>query len=344
MSVTRLPDSTLGSWNLTSYGVHNMEINADNIKPIVTSTQGSQGVYKKFNLTIEDNLLYIKAGKDTGVGYSVREPIIECLVSRIGQHLGFPVVDYTNWVVDQELFDKIELMKMNGGSHTTDTSSINSSSYASEEDDPSPIYRGPSITLNPKSSLETTIAYYKKALVSVSETFNPGNAPYSSADILTKGVPDNKLFERLFKMGSQVYLRTQEMIIFDFLINNSDRHRKNFGFLGGSGDIPTMVPLFDHGLSLLSNFDDTTISEREYDVLNSSTGKSFTFNLLQDLQKYVDFDYIRLNSTINFDANLNDLYALVEDYKGALSPIRLERIKQLLEGRFNYVKGKILPS
>ena len=44
-----------------------------------------------------------------------------------------------------------------------------------------------------------------------------------------------------------------DMLVFDCLIENTDRHLNNFGMLADSrtGEVKSMAPLFDHGFSLL---------------------------------------------------------------------------------------------
>lgn len=43
------------------------------------------------------------------------------------------------------------------------------------------------------------------------------------------------------------------MIVMDFLINNVDRHLRNFGFIFKYNDIVKFSSLYDHGLSLYSD-------------------------------------------------------------------------------------------
>ena len=38
------------------------------------------------------------------------------------------------------------------------------------------------------------------------------------------------LYETLIDLGGGVKEQLDQMILFDYLINNTDRHRKNFGF------------------------------------------------------------------------------------------------------------------
>lgn len=67
-----------------------------------------------------------------------------------------------------------------------------------------------------------------------------------------------------------------DLMVFDFIIENKDRHFSNFGFLvnNDTGEIKGLAPIFDNGYSLL-NF------QMEEDLLNYDYNKSFigTFDI-----------------------------------------------------------------
>lgn len=103
-----------------------------------------------------------------------------------------------------------------------------------------------------------------------SQTFLAENDVYiSAAHILentlqtfSKNVPAQTLFDDVSAICSHYTklpladLRTywHQMLLFDFIICNEDRHTNNFGFVFSTADKSyRLAPLFDHGLSFLTN-------------------------------------------------------------------------------------------
>ena len=70
-------------------------------------------------------------------------------------------------------------------------------------------------------------------------------------------------------------------MVFDFIIENKDRHFSNFGFLvdNDNGEIQSLAPIFDNGYSLL-NF------EMEQDLIDYDYNKSMigTFDIENKIQ------------------------------------------------------------
>lgn len=70
-------------------------------------------------------------------------------------------------------------------------------------------------------------------------------------------------------------------MVFDFIIENKDRHFSNFGFLvdNDNGEIQSLAPIFDNGYLLL-NF------EMEQDLINYDYNKSMigTFDIENKIQ------------------------------------------------------------
>jgi hypothetical protein len=127
------------------------------------------------------------------------------------------------------------------------------------------------------------------------------------------------------------------MILFDYIINNSDRHRKNFGFLKSEKEFK-MAPLFDHGLSLFSNFDENEIEEHGLGLLDYSEGKPFG-DLGSSLRKYVSKDSL---DNIRFDIESTELLKIIDFYAPILGAIRTNAMKNLVELRWNYVRKLFL--
>ena len=79
----------------------------------------------------------------------------------------------------------------------------------------------------------------------------------------------NELLKEMSNKNPQIYKDFQNMILFDALIYNTDRHFGNFGFLidNKTMEIKGLAPIFDNGASLFSNFD-----IGEFLEINSMTG------------------------------------------------------------------------
>ncbi|MCC0686628.1 MULTISPECIES: hypothetical protein [unclassified Clostridioides] len=89
------------------------------------------------------------------------------------------------------------------------------------------------------------------------------------------------------------------MIIVDFIINNIDRHLRNFGMLEDESKNLTFAPLFDHGFS--------------------------------------HYEQIKLVSDIHIKVNLSELLKIVDNYRYLLKPHRINCIKYLLKLRIEYL-------
>ena len=99
-----------------------------------------------------------------------------------------------------------------------------------------------------------------------------------------------------------------DLMVFDFIIENKDRHFSNFGFLvnNDTGEIKGLAPIFDNGYSLL-NF------EMEEDLINYNYNKSMigTFDVdnkaqaeelvMKNPQKYKKWAKILANNIEKID-------------------------------------------
>ena len=124
-----------------------------------------------------------------------------------------------------------------------------------------------------------------------------------------------------------------DLMVFDFIIENKDRHFSNFGFLvnNDTGEIKELAPIFDNGYSLL-NF------EMEEDLINYDYNKSMigTFDVdnkaqaeelvMKDPQKYKKWAKILANSIEKID------FAEVPEYRAkAMIKLLKSRCKMIQE-------------
>lgn len=124
-----------------------------------------------------------------------------------------------------------------------------------------------------------------------------------------------------------------DIMIFDFIIENKDRHFSNFGFLidNNDGSLKSLAPIFDNGYSLL-NF------EMEQDLINYDYNKSMigTFDIenkiqakeiiKKDPQKYKKWANILANNI-----NKIDFHEVPEYRSDAMKKLILSRFKMMQE-------------
>lgn len=121
------------------------------------------------------------------------------------------------------------------------------------------------------------------------------------------------------------------MIVVDCLINNIDRHFRNFGMLMSEDNNSVhFAPFFDHGHSLYGDIFDEILEKDSPEDLE----------LVDECKSFCDshYDQIKLVSDITFKVSLEDLLNVVEKYRGKLKDHRIECIKHLLTVRYNLLK------
>lgn len=138
------------------------------------------------------------------------------------------------------------------------------------------------------------------------------------------------LYNTFIKYAPSIEQDLNNMIVFDYIVNNTDRHLKNFGFLM-KGENISFAPIYDNGLSLGSHLDDEEIEEEDIEdlLLDSDYAKCFfTSNRKQlDLVK---------RCTLNIDI---DYESVIKKYASYLSEKRVEFMLALLKDRIEVVKS-----
>ena len=69
------------------------------------------------------------------------------------------------------------------------------------------------------------------------------------------------LYEKVIAIIPNFKLDIDKMIVMDFLINNIDRHLRNFSVINKEGEILKFAPLYDHGLSLYADIQDFELEQ-----------------------------------------------------------------------------------
>lgn len=319
-SIKYTGQTVLGKWDLDSFGMVDIHIPRERVLELRRTSATSAGVFKKFNVEHrKQGLLFVKSGSTRGSLYRSLHPITEKICSEIGLLIGFSVVESKLWVIDRRLFNRIEDL--------SETS----------------LEEMRSLTLPPNLesyTFDRTLASHNRALVSVTKSFIPDGYKYDSCERVFGEVYHRQLYEvisqsKFFKPDIRKSLH--QMILFDFLIHNQDRHTRNFGFLT-DGVHTRMTPLFDHGLALLSEYALEEIEEHEGEIWSLGGGKPFG-SLLSAL------DLVDRSSLEDLDLSIaaSEIVSIVDKYGALLPPLRLKYMKETVERRWNYVKKVFSP-
>jgi HipA-like C-terminal domain. len=167
---------------------------------------------------------------------------------------------------------------------------------------------------------------FKKQLVSVCETFTDINTSYVPIWLLLK--TDN-IQEKMNILGRDNFT---DMVIFDAVICNTDRHTGNYGLLrdNKTGELKSVAPIFDNGLSLFNyamrdDFED--IQSYAKTRINAFNADQVTMakSLMTDRQRAM------LRKLINFKFVRHPSYNLPEWRLKALEDFVQYRIRELLQ-------------
>lgn len=121
------------------------------------------------------------------------------------------------------------------------------------------------------------------------------------------------------------------MLVIDYLINNTDRHLRNFSLIvdNASGSI-RFAPLYDHGFSLGQDLDDDYLEEESDDFSWVYTECDYSKCCgLTNVQQLSNVEF----TSVNLDVSVNSLFSIVDKYAEHLPSYRVEFIKYLLERR-----------
>ncbi len=142
-------------------------------------------------------------------------------------------------------------------------------------------------------------------------------------------ISKENLYFKLIEQFPAVELDLNNMIVFDYIVNNTDRHLRNFGFLE-KGDVLRFSPLYDNGLSLGAHIDEEELQEEDIEdlLLDSDYSKCFESSNKKQLELVKRHS---LELEINFEA-------VVKKYSKYFSEKRIYFILYLLENRLKEVK------
>lgn len=160
------------------------------------------------------------------------------------------------------------------------------------------------------------LSMWKKAgenYCSVCELFTSKNISYIPIGRLVTNGGMTKVREYYKKLGKKFEEALNEMIVFDAIICNTDRHFGNFGLLinNKTNEIISPAPLFDHGNSLF-NFagNDVWKNEKEFDKYVETQKPSVYDEFIEEAKKYLTNEIKnKVKKLFNFRFNKSNKYS-----------------------------------
>lgn len=179
--------------------------------------------------------------------------------------------------------------------------------------------------------VEYKLAKWKKNLCSVCELFNNIDISYVPMYKFIKNKDIKNTANFLLNLGQNYYDAFVDMLVFDALIFNTDRHYGNFGLLvdNKTNKPIKFAPLFDHGLSLFNYaLDKDLLSLDEYSKTRTS---AFGFDFLLIVKEFItEKQKDKLRKLINLKFNDNKSYHWNKKRKNIIENFLQKRIKILI--------------
>lgn len=146
-------------------------------------------------------------------------------------------------------------------------------------------------------------------------------------------------YPTLLELFPHLRLSLDQMIVYDYLIDNYDRHLRNFEFCRLRDGSVRLAPMFDNGSSLLSNF------ETEEDLSDLRDDDDFFEEIIQNAETQSKCFRKQHNTelhlvdktvfdTLNMQIAQEQFDETVMQYSDYLSPLRVGLIKDLLRYRY----------
>jgi hypothetical protein len=170
----------------------------------------------------------------------------------------------------------------------------------------------------------------EEVLVNISEDFLKDNESLMSIKGILGNTSRENLYDKVIEIIPSFKIDIDRMVVMDFLINNIDRHLRNFSVINKDGEIIKFAPLYDHGLCLYADIQDFELEQDDKE----------TWEMIDECKPFCESHYKQLD--LIGDVNLpkvciKELFDIVDSYKEHLSEFRTECIKYLLETRYNYL-------
>ena len=168
---------------------------------------------------------------------------------------------------------------------------------------------------------------YYKTLASIHNNFKDQCENFISMEKYNIKAKNSNILETLLK-DDKYKSSLEDMIVFDFLINNIDRHGRNVEINSTS-----LAPLFDNSMSFFSKIEDNLLNTKFIQ-------ESFRCNNYLGYPDLKDnLDYVK---EYKIGSSLDNLLEVVDTWgkETKRTKIRVDFIKNLLTWRYNYIENK----
>lgn len=184
------------------------------------------------------------------------------------------------------------------------------------------------------NAVEYDLSEWKGIVCSTCELFTSADISYVPAAYV---YGDTNVTDILKQANKKLYNKLVDMMVFDAIILNEDRHFNNFGFLrdNKTGELIDLAPIFDNGMSLLALSGDNVIK----DINSAISGKVMTF-------AFIDADRLDLVKQYLTDSHRNKIMKLInfefkKHPKYNLSDNRIKILEQLVRDRANQLTNTV---
>lgn len=137
--------------------------------------------------------------------------------------------------------------------------------------------------------------------------------------------------EKLKQYGDEVYGQFVDMLVFDAVIFNTDRHTGNFGLLVDSrtNEVTGFAPVFDNGLSLFNFAMEEDIADLASYAKTRTPALGGSFE--EVIKKFMaERQRAKLRKLINFKFKMHPRYNLPKERLRAIERFLQKRVQQLL--------------
>lgn len=183
--------------------------------------------------------------------------------------------------------------------------------------------------------VDYNLSKWKGKICSVCQLFCDKNYSYMPIGYIAKNGGFKAVLDYIKRLGESFYQDFLDMLVFDAIIINTDRHYGNFGFIieNESNKIIKMAPLFDNGASLLcygmDEFEFKSFeSLNEYANRKSAVMYTDFISVAKELMTKRQIDKIK--KMIGFKFKKHSRYNLTSKRLNLLERIIQERILKLL--------------
>ena len=180
--------------------------------------------------------------------------------------------------------------------------------------------------------VDYTLSKWKGVLSSVCELFTDIDTSYVPIWRFVEKSSLIQIANKLKSYGEEIYNEFVDMLVFDALIFNTDRHTGNFGLLidNKTNEVVGFAPVFDNGLSLFNYaMEDDLENISEY----SKTRKPALGGSYEEIVKnfITEREKAKLRKMINFKFRKHARYNLDNKSLKIIEKFLQSRVRELLD-------------